>query len=142
MLAKLRATNIDQVRQVAHMPTKEADRCVKADNPRAAVDAWLARDAAETHDAAEDTSMPPEGVEDSAPAAPAVATASFNNLANIAAILLTWPCSSPASRFLTSLLVAPLIEPARSISRDFCVAIAAAHDHGRRGSFALGDREP
>ena len=31
MLAKLRATNIDQVRQVANMPSKEADRCVNAD---------------------------------------------------------------------------------------------------------------
>ena len=46
MLAKLRATNIHVVRQVANMPSKEADRCVKADNPDAAVDAWRVSNAA------------------------------------------------------------------------------------------------
>ena len=71
MLAKLRATNIHEVRQVAGMPSKEADRCVKADNPDAAVDAWRVSNAAETRDTAEAASMTSEGVKDPAPAAPA-----------------------------------------------------------------------
>ena len=50
MLAKLRATNMDDVRQVLGMPSKEADRCVNADDPGAECDAWLARNAAETRD--------------------------------------------------------------------------------------------
>ena len=79
MLAKLRATNIHVVRQVANMPSKEADRCVKADNPGAAVDAWRVSNAAETRDTAEAASAPPEGVKDPAPVAPAESDSIFED---------------------------------------------------------------
>ena len=69
MLARLRATDIDEVRRVANMPPEEADRCVKAVNSGAAVDAWLVSNAAETCDAADQTSMPPEVVDRDAAAA-------------------------------------------------------------------------
>lgn len=70
MIAKLRATNNAEVRQVLGMPDQEADDCLKAANPAAARDAWLVSNAAETRDTAEAASMTSEGVKDPAPAAP------------------------------------------------------------------------
>jgi len=66
MLAKLQATNIEQVRQVLGMPSKEADRCVNADDPAAACNAWLADDAAETRDAEGASMNGSEGLQHSA----------------------------------------------------------------------------
>ena len=70
MLGKLRATNNADIRRVLGMPSKEADRCVKADDPGAECDAWLVSNTTETRDTAEAASMTSEGVKDPAPAAP------------------------------------------------------------------------
>ena len=51
LLAKLRATNNADIRRVLGMPSQEADRCVNADDPATACDAWLVNNAAETRDA-------------------------------------------------------------------------------------------